>query len=144
LNRSTQVPDRAWTLVGVVGLVATAGVVAGLATLLGATRRPAGAKAVAFAAAVCLAGAVAGWLLARWPVSIPARRVAHGLGGAGVRLFTPLLALGWIQAATPELRQAGAGECLLVFYLSLLAVEIFLHIMGERAMRKNSEKNSSN
>jgi hypothetical protein len=138
VNRSTQAPNRAWTLVGVVALVATAGVVAGAALGSGAAQEPGGGTAVGFAAAVCLAGSLGGWLLARWPAAMPARRVAQGLAGTAVRLFVPLFALAWLQAAAPGLRGAGAGKWLLIFYLALLAVDIFLTIIEGFLPGKNA------
>lgn len=138
MSRTGQASERISTLAGGMILVTATALVAGAGLLAGTAEKPGGGAALAFAAVVCLAGALAGWLMARWPVSIPSRRVAQGLGGTAVRLFGPLIALGWLQAAAPELRKAGAGEWLLIFYLVLLAVDIFLNIIGRAQERKNT------
>lgn len=138
MSRTGQASERISTLGGGAILVTATALVAGGAVLAGAADKPGGGTALAFAAVVCLAGALGGWTLARWPVSVPSRRVAQGLAGTAVRLFGPLVALGWLQAAAPGLRQAGAGEWLLIFYLVLLAVDIFLTIIGGSQERKNT------
>jgi hypothetical protein len=130
--------ERVSTLGGAACLVATALLMAGGWILAGAADSPGERAAMAFAALVCLAGSLVGWLLARWPVFSPSRRVAQGLAGMAVRLFVPLFALGWLQVAAPGLRKAGAGEWLLIFYLALLAVDIFLNIIGGTERRKNT------
>lgn len=136
--------ERSWTIVGAASLVVVTAMAAGFAIWTGATDRPGGGEALAFAAAACLAGGLAGWLLERWPVSLPARRVAQALAGAAVRLFTPLFALGWLQTSAPGLRAGGGREWLLVFYLLLLATDIFLHIVGGRNGAKTRGNNPAN
>ena len=49
-----------------------------------------------------------------------------------LRLFLPLVALGWLQSAGGGLREAGAARFLLSFYLPLLAADIFLHMIGSQ------------
>ncbi|MFN9367233.1 MAG: hypothetical protein ACK6CT_00480 [Planctomycetia bacterium] len=144
MSRTGQASERISTLAGGMILVTATALVAGAGLLAGTAEKPGGGAALAFAAGVCLAGALGGWTLARWPVSIPSRRVAQGLGSTAVRLFGPLVALGWLQAAAPGLRQAGAGEWLLIFYLVLLAVDIFLTIIGGPQHRKNTGEISEN
>lgn len=136
--------SRAWTIVGAASLVLVTALAAGFAIGTGAAERPGGGEALAFAATVCLAGGLAGWLLARWPVTLPARRVSQALAGVAVRLFTPLFALGWVQTSAPGLRAGGGREWLLVFYLLLLATDIFLHIMGARNGAKTRRNSSAN
>jgi hypothetical protein len=49
----------------------------------------------------------------------------------GLRIFPALVALGWLQTpAGSRLREAGAGEMLLAFYLAVLAADVILNIMG--------------
>lgn len=140
--------DRSRSLVGAAILVATAAVTAGAACIGGSMDTPGAPAAVGFAAAVCLAGSLGGWILARWPAAIPSRRVSQGLAGSAVRLFLPLFALGWIETSSPRLRDAGAAKWLLIFYLVLLAVDIFLTIIGGDFAGKNTGqstgKNSAN
>jgi hypothetical protein len=138
MSRPPPARDRIATPVGGAILVGTAILVAGAALGSGAAQEPGGGAAVGFAAAVCLAGSLGGWLLARWPAAMPARRVAQGLAGTAVRLFVPLFALAWLQAAAPGLRGAGAGKWLLIFYLALLAVDIFLTIIEGFLPGKNA------
>ena len=125
-----------WTVLGGAALTAVLAAAAGLAWAAGADPR-----AIAFAAAVCLVGAVGAWLLARWPTATPSMGVAKGLGAVSLRIFLPLAALGWLQAGGGELRAAGADRLLLIFYLSLLATDILLHIMGGRNQRRDRGKN---
>lgn len=125
-------------------LVATVSAGAAAALLTGAGQKPGGATAVGFAAGVSLAGALGGWFVVRWPVSIPSRRVAQGLAGTAVRLFVPLFALGWLQAAAPGLRAAGAGEWLVIFYFALLAADIFLTMIGAGQIGKNAGSTPEN
>jgi len=107
---------------------------AGLALLSGGGKPRVG-EAIAFAAAICLAGGVGGWVVARWPTRNPALGVSKGLAAVTLRIFLPLAALGWLQAGGGGLREAGADQFLLIFYLALLATDILLHIMGDRELR---------
>lgn len=144
MNRPTPSRNRISTAAGVMILVATGSVGGAAALLTGAGRKPGGMAAVGFAAGVCLAGSIAGWIVARWPVSNPSRGVTQGLAGTAVRLFLPLFALGWLQVAAPGFLAAGAGAWLLIFYLALLAVDIFLTIIGGPQDRKNTGEISEN
>jgi len=130
-----------WTLFGTVVLVAVLAAAAGLA-MTGGADHPRKGEAVGFAAAVCLVGACGGWIIARWPTTNPAMGVAKGLGAVTLRIFLPLVALGWLQSAGGGLREAGAAKFLLSFYLPLLAADILLHIMGDRELRGIRGKNS--
>lgn len=120
-----------WTLFGTVVLAAVLAAAAGLA-MTGGADHPRKGEAVGFAAAICLVGACGGWIIARWPTANPALGVTKGLGAITLRLFLPLVALGWLQSAGGGLREAGATEFLLCFYLPLLAADILLHIMGSQ------------
>ena len=120
-----------WTLFGTVVLAAVLAAAAGLA-MTGGADHPRKGEAVGFAAAVCLVGACGGWIIARWPTANPALGVAKGLGAITLRLFLPLVALGWLQSAGGGLREAGAARFLLSFYLPLLAADIFLHMIGSQ------------
>ncbi|MEI7780813.1 MAG: hypothetical protein WCJ18_02670 [Planctomycetota bacterium] len=115
----------------VIGTVALSAVLAGAATtaVVAGGDRPRWLEAVGFAAAVCLAASLGGWLVSRAFQASPAGAVAGGLGGIAVRILPPLAALGWLNAGGRDLRDAGAGGLLVAFYLALLATDILLHIM---------------
>jgi len=129
--------DPRWTLMGAAVLLAAQGVAVAIALAVG-NGRPRWAEAVAFAAGICLMGALGGWLIARKPAKNPALAVAGGLAAAGFRLFLPLAALVWLQGGGAGLRAAGAGGLIVGFYLALLATDIFLHIMGSGRDRRRS------
>jgi len=112
----------AFALIAVLAAAATAAVVAG-------GDRPRWLEAVGFAATVCLAASLGGWLVSRAFQANPAAAVAGALGGIAVRILPPLVALGWLNAGGRDLRAAGAGGLLVAFYLALLATDILLHIM---------------
>jgi len=131
LTSSRRFSEFGWTLFGTVVLAAVLAAAAVLA-MTGGADRPRKGEAVGFAAAVCLVGACGGWIIARWPTANPALGVAKGLGAVTLRIFLPLVALGWLQSAGGGLREAGAAEFLLLFYLPLLAADIFLHIIGSQ------------
>jgi hypothetical protein len=132
-----------WTAVGTAVLAGVLGGAAGLALLVGGGR-PRWSEAVGFAAAVCLVGALGGWIVARWPTTKPAIGVAKGLGAVTLRIFLPLAALGWLQTGGRGVREAGADRLLLIFYLALLATDILLHIIGGRFGRGIGGKNAAN
>ena len=133
--------ERGWTLFGTAVLAAVLAGAAGLAIAFrGAT--PRAGEAIAFAATICLAGGVGGWVVARWPTTNPALGVAKGLGAVTLRIFLPLVAMGWLQAGGGWLREAGADRFVLIFYLAMLATDILLHIMGDCELRKIRGKNS--
>jgi len=133
--------ELGWTLFGTAVLAAVLASAAGLAIVAGG-ETPRTSEAVAFAATICLAGGVGGWVVARWPSRNPALGVAKGLGAVTLRIFLPLMALGWLQTGGNGLRAAGADRFVLVFYLALLATDILLHIMGDRELRRIRGKNS--
>lgn len=118
--------------VGLVILLAVAGLAAGAALAWGAGR-PRWPAAVAFALAACLPGAVIGWGLARVPAEDPARAVAGALASIGLRILPPLAALGWLSTDGEHLREAGAAGLLVAFYLALWATDLLLHIAARRA-----------
>jgi len=130
-----------WTLFGTGVLATVLAVTAGLALVAGGGKPRVG-EAIVFAATICLAGGVGGWVVARWPTGNPALGVSKGLAAVMLRIFLPLAALGWLQAGGGGLREAGAGGFVLIFYLALLATDILLHIMGERELRGIRGKNS--
>jgi hypothetical protein len=138
-------PNRAaelgWTLFGTAVLAAVLAAAAGLAIVAGG-ETPRTSEAVAFAATICLAGGVGGWIVARWPTTNPASGVAKSLGAVTLRIFLPLVAMGWLQAGGGWLREAGADRFVLIFYLALLATDILLHIMGDRELRRIRGKKS--
>jgi len=104
----------------------------GLALTTG-DRRPERLAAIALAAAITGGGGLAGWLVARTSRrSSPAMAAAGGLAATALRLLPPLVALAWISAAQPAVAEAGLGGLLVGFYLSMLAVAIFLHILEAR------------
>jgi hypothetical protein len=126
-----------WTILGAAVLAAVLAGTVGLAVAT-ADETPHVREAIAFAAAVCLAGSVGGWVVARWPTRSPALAVAQGLGAVALRIFLPLAAVGWLQAGGNGLGEAGAGRFVLFFYLALLATDISLHIMGGRRSTRDS------
>jgi len=119
-------------LLGVLGLLAVAALVHGGPTRQGG---PEWQRAVAVVAAVCGVSSLGGWIVARLGAGGPALAVSGSLGGIALRLLLPLLLLGWLSVdpttapAAGRLREAGAGGLLVVFYLTLLATDILLHIM---------------
>ena len=133
--------ELGWTLLGTAVLAAVLAGAAGLAIVAGG-ETPRTSEAVAFAATICLAGGVGGWIIARWPTSNPASGVAKGLGAVTLRIFLPLVAMGWLQAGGGWLRKAGADRFVLIFYLALLATDILLHIMRDCELRRIRGKNS--
>ncbi len=119
--------------------------VAGAAAWLIAADRPDRAEAVGWAAAVCLGGAVGGWVAARWPGETPAARVSAALAVVALRIFPSLVALAWLQTQPgTRLRSAGAGGMLVAFYLAVLAVDVILNIMGSRGSGPPSGPKSAN
>ena len=122
---------RAWTWVGAAALVA---VVVSLASVALATgdRGPGRVQAITVAAGICLAGSLGGWLIGRFEPTDPARTVATGLAAVCLRFFPALAALAWLQSAGGRLREHGAAEWLVVFYLAVLATDILLHMIGAR------------
>jgi heme A synthase len=129
-------PDRhpipASTFTGVVIQAAVLAMAAAMGWAAG-NDQPSRAAAVGFAAAVCLGGVVGGWAAALWRGSTPAARVTAALAVVALRIFPALVALGWLQTpAGFRLREAGAGGMLVAFYLAVLAVDVFLNIMGTR------------
>lgn len=116
------------TAVGALVLVAVLVLAFAFALATGG-REPARLKAIGSMAGICLAGSLAAWLVARSAPADPGRAVAAGLGAVFLRLFPPLATLAWLRSAGAELLEYGAAEWLLIFYLSLLATDILLHIM---------------
>ena len=133
--------ELGWTLFGTAVLAAVLASAAGLAIVAGG-ETPQTSEAVAFAATICLAGGVGGWIIARWPTSNPASGVAKGLGAVTLRIFMPLVAMGWLQAGGGWLREAGADRFVLIFYLAMLVTDILLHIMGDCERRRIRGKTS--
>ena len=133
--------ELGWTLFGTAVLAAVLAGAAGLAIVAGG-ETPRTSEAVAFAATICLAGGVGGWIIARWPTSNPASGVANGLGAITLRIFLPLVAMGWLQAGGGWLREAGADRFVLIFYLAMLATDILLHILRDCERRRIRGKNS--
>ena len=119
-------------LLAVLAVVSAAALAHGGPTRLGG---PAWHRAVAIVAGVCGVSSLGGWFVARLGAGGPALAVSGSLGGIALRLVLPLFLLGWLSAdpaaipAAGRLRAAGAGGLLVVFYLTLLATDILLHIM---------------
>jgi len=142
----TALPPRpsqlGWTLFGAGVLAAVLATAAGLAMVTGGGHPRLG-EAVRCAAAVCLVGSCGGWLIARWPIATPALGVAQSLGAVTLRIFLPLITLGWLQTEGSRLREAGAAQFLLNFYLLLLVTDILLHIIGSRFESRIGNSNQS-
>jgi hypothetical protein len=119
-------------LLAVLALLAAAAIAHGGPSRLGG---PEWLRAVAVVAGVCGVSSLGGWIVARLGAEGPALAVSGSLGGIALRLLLPLLLLGWLSVdpttapAAGKLREAGAGGLLVVFYLTLLATDILLHIM---------------
>lgn len=133
---------RSWTGVGVAILVTVLGTAVAVAMATG-DGGPGRRRAIGFAAGICLVTSLGGWLAGRVAPANPARAVGLGIGAIGLRIFPLLMALGWLQTAGGSLREDGAGELMLVFYLALLATDILLHIIGSRG-RQNGGVSSTN
>jgi hypothetical protein len=128
--RSRRHPIAAATPAGFAIQAAVLAVAAAVARALGGDH-PGRNEALGFAAAACVAGLLGGWAAAQWRGATPAARVSATLAAVGLRIFPALAALGWLQTpAGSRLREAGAGEMLLVFYLAVLAADVILNIMG--------------
>ncbi len=114
------------------GLFSAAGVIAlaAVTAFFWGWTSPERLRAIAFAAAVSLGGAVGAWFAGLWPATTPAGRVTASLATVALRIFPALVALAWLQAGGAELRAAGAGELLVIFYLAALAVEVIRTIMN--------------
>lgn len=123
-----------WTWIGATVLVAVVATVATGALSTG-DRTPGRAQVIMVMAGICLAGSLGGWLIGRFEPTDPAQAVAMGLGVVCIRFLPGLAALAWLQSAGGRLREHGAAEWLLVFYLALLASDILLRIIGTRRDR---------
>lgn len=104
------------------------------------------AGAVRLVAAVCGTASLGGWIIARLGAEDPALAVSRSLAAILLRLLLPLGLLGWLSApreswpAAARMRDAGAAGLLVVFYLSLLATDILLHIMwGPKGPRRQPQ-----
>ena len=105
------------------------------------------AKTIATVSGITLSAASLGWLLTcsvgRQAASRPALAVAGGLAASLLRLAVPLTALGWLQLEGGGGRldrplQNFIAETIVASYLSLLLVDILLHI-SSRSQRPVSE-----
>lgn len=129
--------DSAWTLGGAAVLVAVSAGGLVTALVLGPSVPPFRA-AVVVATGICLGGAVAAWLLARLGDRLAANptagrhglAVAAGLGGIALRLAPPLVMLAWLRGGGAARAPDGLDRVLLGLYLSLLATDIVLTIVG--------------
>ena len=128
------------TIAGFVVLCAVLGLLAAAAATFWVQGGPADgsadrAAALRMVTAVCGTASLGGWIVARLGAGDPALAVSRSLAAILLRLLLPLALLGWLSTpagAWPEadrMRQAGAVGLLVVFYLSLLATDILLHIM---------------
>lgn len=131
------------TLIGAVALLAVLAAGVLLAFAFG-DGTPPYLRAVAITATVCGSGSLAGWVIARRPYRSPAGMVAGGLAAIFFRLTLPLAALAWLQAEAHGLRDAGAGELLVGFYLLLLATDIVLNIMWSQEGRGCRRRKDAN
>lgn len=124
--------DSRGTLAGIGLFVVVLGVAAAV-SLAGSEQDPARWQAVALAAAASGAGAIGGWLASRWSRGQPAgQAVAGSLGATLVRITPPLVALAWSTTSGGKLAAAGAPGLIVAFYLTGLATQFFLTIIGTR------------
>ena len=116
-----------------IGLFLLALAVAVAVALVVRARDPARVQAVALAAATTGTGAIGGWLVSRWSRGRAAgTAVAGGLGATFVRTMPPLVALAWVTTSEGAARDAGAAGLIVAFYLTLLAVQLFVTIIEAR------------
>jgi hypothetical protein len=143
--------DRAWTLGGAAVLVAVSA--AGLTTALGlGPSAPPYRAAAVVAAGICLSGAVGAWLLARLGDRLASNSkagrhglaVAAGLGGIALRLAPPLVMLAWLRGGGAARVPDGLDRVLLGLYLSLLATDILLTIIGRPGSAAGRGANRAN
>lgn len=121
--------ERAWTWFGAAALIGV--VVAGFAAALAWTGfRADRVPAIAFAAGIALVGGLGGWLAGRQRTTEPARAVGANLAAVCLRFFPALAAVAWLHVAGGRLRENGATEWLLGFYLASLATDVLLNIIG--------------
>jgi hypothetical protein len=125
---------------GVLGaclLVLVAAGVAAVAFRLGGDR-PGWGRAVGLAAAACLPGTIAAWLVTRWRGPEPGRALVASLAAITLRTLPPLAALAWLSTLPPRAAgppdgggppSADAAGILVAFYLALLAADVLLHII---------------
>lgn len=136
-------PIPASTSAGIALQLTALAVAAGIA-LACAGDRPQRGDAVAFAAGVCCMAIGGTWIAARRPGGTPAARTVASLGVVCLRVFPALAALGWLQTRGGTLRDAGAGELLVIFYLVVLAVDLILNIMGSGGGPANPGSKAAN
>lgn len=136
-------PIPAATPVGAAIQVAALAAAAGIALAAGPGGPQRGA-AVTFAAGVCLVAVAGAWCAASRPGVTPAARTAAAMGAVCLRIFPALAALGWLQTRGESLREGGAGELLVVFYLVVLAVDLILNIVGSRRGAANPGSKTAN
>lgn len=136
------------------GLAGPAGAVPGVCALLVATAAvgaaamwiggggPGPGRAVAFAAAACLPGFLAAWVLTRRAAADPGRALAASLAAIALRTLPPLAGLAWLSGTRQGAAVARAGEApppadaagiLVALYLALLVTDVLLHMMAGRA-----------
>lgn len=127
--RQPTAADRRFTVVGAAVLLVTGATLAAAALAWGGGR-PGWPQAVAWALVICLPGAVAAWIVSRRRAGGPAGAMVSSLGAMLLRIIPPLVGLGSIAAAGRPADSTAAGGLLVVFYLSLLAIDILLHMMG--------------
>lgn len=132
-----------WTIYGILALGAVL-CVAVLAALWLGDGSPSRSRAIAFSAIVSGVAALSGWIAARWPKRTPGMAVAGGLAAVALRLALPLAALGWLQTSGHHLRAVGADGLLVVFYLSLLATDVVLHMMISVRTGRSRGENGAN
>jgi len=130
----------AGSVLGICLLLLVAAAVATVALWAGGDR-PGWGSAVGRAAAACLPGSLAAWLITRRPAAEPGHALVASLAAITLRTLPPLAVLAWLTtarhpAAPSELDgppAADAAGVLVAFYLALLATDVLLHIMVSRA-----------
>lgn len=128
---------KAWTLGGAAVLAAVCAVGLAVALVLGPSD-PEYRGLAGVVAAACLGGGLGAWLLARLGDRLAADpssgrsglAVAAGLGGITLRIVPPLVILAWLRGGGAARPPQGIDHLLLGLYLSLLATDIVLTIIG--------------
>lgn len=122
------------TAVGTASLaLAAAAVAGGQWWLVG--ERPGAATALGIACGATVPGSILGWLVARMPFATAAGGAALGLAGVALRVGPPLACLAWLSRRGRDAAEVDPAGLLLGAYLTLLAVDVGLHVALRKSRR---------